>query len=134
MPTSQLWELVWRENPPDNVSSAELERRRTMCWRKFIFPPNTENLLPPEGMSAAEEKQWRISLLTEDERKAFEWFRLGYTARWTAETMLLDRRTAARLFGSLYQKLRVDDAAEVCRVYRAASLTPEELPPEEDAP
>lgn len=103
-----------------------------MGWLKFILSPNTETLLPPEGMSAAEEKQWRMSLLTEDERKAFEWFWLGYTARWTAETMLLDRRTAARLFASLYQKLRVSDAAEVCRVYRETPLTPEELPPEED--
>ena len=104
-----------------------------MRWLKFIFPHNTETLLPPEAMSAAEEKQWRMSLLTEDERKAFEWFRLGYTARWTAETMLLDRRTAARLFGSLYQKLRGDDAAEVCRIYRTVPPTPEELPPEENA-
>jgi len=99
---------------------------------KFILPTAAETFIPPEEMNAAQEKQWRISLLTKDERKAFEWFRLGYTARWTAETMLLDRRTAARLFSSLYQKLRVKDAAQLCRIYRAVSLTPKELSPEED--
>jgi DNA-binding CsgD family transcriptional regulator len=108
------------------------ERRDTMCWLKKIFLNTSDVPPPPEGMNADEEKQWRISLLTEDEYKAFKWFRLGYTARWTAETMLLDRKTARSLFDSVYRKLCVVDAAEVSRVYRTTKLTPQELPPEED--
>ena len=42
---------------------------------------------PPDGLDAEREKQWRLSLLGAEEWQAFEWFRLGYTARWTAETM-----------------------------------------------
>lgn len=105
-----------------------------MCWFKSILPLKVDTPIPPEGMNTDQEKQWRVSLLTDDEHKAFEWFRQGYTARWTAETMLLDRKTAKRLFGSIYRKLCVADEAEVSRVYRAAKLTPEELPPEEDNP
>lgn len=105
-----------------------------MRWFKSILPQKVDDLIPPEGMDTDQEKQWRISLLTDDEHKAFEWFRQGYTARWTAETMLLDRKTAKRLFDSIYRKLCVADEAEVSRVYRTAKLTPEELPPEVDNP
>lgn len=105
-----------------------------MCWFKSILPPKVGDLIPPEGMDTDQEKQWRISLLTDDEYKAFEWFRKGYTARWTEETMLLDRKTAKRLFGSIYRKLCVADEAEVSRVYRSIKLAPEELPREEDNP
>lgn len=105
-----------------------------MCWFKSILPLKVNDHVPPEGMNTDQEKQWRISLLTDDEYKAFEWFRQGYTARWTAETMLLDRKTAKRLFDSIYRKLCVADEAEVSRVYRTAKLTPEELPPEVDNP
>lgn len=83
-------------------------------------------------MNADQEKQWRLSLLTEDERKAFEWFRLGYTARWTAETMFLDRKTKKSLFRALYRKLRVTDEAELSRLYRTTKFTPDELPSDED--
>jgi DNA-binding CsgD family transcriptional regulator len=103
-----------------------------MRWFKSILPLKAGDPIPPEGMDTDQEKQWRISLLTDDEIKAFEWFRQGYTARWTAETMLLDRKTAKRLFDSIYRKLCVADEAEVSRVYRAAKLKPEELPPEEN--
>lgn len=103
-----------------------------MRWFKSIFPGKVDNPVPPEGMSTDQEKQWRISLLTDDEYKAFMWFRQGYTARWTAETMLLDRKTSKRLFGSIYRKLSVADEAEASRVYRTVQLTAEELPPEED--
>lgn len=103
-----------------------------MHWFKSIVSPKSDVSMPPEGMTAEQQKEWCVSQLTEDERKAFEWFLLGYTARWTAETMLLDRKTSRRLFASIYRKLRVADAAEVCRIYRAAPLKPEELPPEED--
>lgn len=89
---------------------------------------------PPEGLSAEQEKQWRVYKLAEDERTAFEWFRLGYTARWTAETMLLDRRTARRLFGGIYRKLGVADEAEVSRIYRTVRLKPDDLPPEDEHP
>ncbi len=80
------------------------------------------------------EKLWRVSQLADDERAAFEWFRLGYTARWTAETMLLDQKTAKRLFCGIYRKLCVADEAEVSRVYRTVKLTPEDLPPEDEPP
>lgn len=103
-----------------------------MRWCKSISPADAPS--PPEGMNTEQEKQWRLSLLTEDERKAFEWFRLGYTARWTAETMLLDRKTKKSLFRAIYRKLRVADEAELSRLYRTTKLTPEELPTEEDAP
>lgn len=105
-----------------------------MCWFKSILPFKVDDTIPPEGMNTEQEKRWRISLLTDDEYKAFEWFRQGYTARWTSETMLLNRKTAKRLFDSIYRKLCVADEAEVSRVYRAAKLTQEELPPEEDNP
>lgn len=103
-----------------------------MRWFKSILPLKVDDPIPPEGMNTDQEKQWRVLLLTDDEVKAFEWFRQGYTARWTAETMLLDRKTAKRLFDSIYRKLCVTDEAEVSRVYRAVKLTPEELPPEEN--
>jgi DNA-binding NarL/FixJ family response regulator len=83
-------------------------------------------------MNADQEKQWRISLLTNDEHMAFEWFRQGYTARWTAETMFLDRKTAKRMFASIYRKLCVADEAEVSRVYRTVKLKLDELPRERD--
>lgn len=105
-----------------------------MCRLKSIFQDKGDNPIPPEGMNTDQEKQWRISLLSDDEHKAFEWFRQGYTARWTAETMLLDRKTAKRLFRSVYRKLCVADEAEVSRVYRTVKLTSEELPSEEDRP
>lgn len=105
-----------------------------MCWFKAILPHKVQEPIPPVGMNTDQEKQWRISLLTGDEYKAFQWFRQGYTARWTAETMLLDGKTAKRLFSSIYRKLSVTDEAEVSRVYRGARLTPEELPSEEDIP
>ncbi len=103
-----------------------------MRWFRSISSSRPDNLSPPNGMSTEQEKKWRISLLTEDERSAFEWFRLGYTGQWTAETMLLDRKTAKRLFSSVFHKLRVADEAEVSRVYRTTKLTPDELPPGED--
>ena len=103
-----------------------------MRWFKSILPVKVDDVIPPREMNTDQEKQWRISLLTEDEFKAFEWFRQGYTARWTAETMLLDRKTAKRLFDSIYRKLSVSDEAEVSKVYRAVKLTPEELPPEKN--
>ncbi len=102
-----------------------------MRWLRLILPPKADMPVPPEGMNADQEKQWRISLLTEDELKAFAWFRQGYTARWTVETMLLDRKTARRLFSGVFRKLCVADEAEVSRVYRTAKLTQSELPPEE---
>ncbi|MGE4273717.1 MAG: hypothetical protein AB7E31_12730 [Desulfitobacterium sp.] len=105
-----------------------------MHWFKAILSHKINHPIPPVEMDANEEKLWRISLLTVDERKAFEWFRLGYTARWTAETMLLDRKTAKRLFDSIYHKLCVVDEAEVSRVYRTLELIPEGLPPEENNP
>lgn len=103
-----------------------------MRWFKSILPLKVDDPITPEGMNTDQEKQWRISLLTDDEYKAFEWFQKGYTARWTTETMLLDRKTAKRLFDSIYRKLCVADEAEVSRVYRAEKLSPEELPPEGD--
>jgi len=81
----------------------------------------------PEGLTAEEEKRWRLSLLDEEERRAFDWFRLGYTARWTAETMLLGRRGARRLFGAVFRKLNAADETEVFRLYRPAALEPQEL-------
>ena len=97
-----------------------------------LLSHKTSEPIPPVGLSTDQEKQWRLSLLTEDEYKAFTWFQQGYTARWTAETMLLDRKTARRVFDSIYRKLCVTDEAEVSRVYRTAKLTPEALPPEEE--
>lgn len=102
-----------------------------MCWFQSILPRKADDPIPPEGMNTDQEKQWRVSLLTDDEYKAFEWFRQGYTARWTAETMLLDRKTAKRLFDCMYRKLSVADEAEVSRVYRAVKLTAKELPSED---
>ena len=85
-------------------------------------------LKPPDGITTAEEeKNWRLSLLDEEERRAFDWFRLGYTARWTAETMLLGRRSARRLFGGVFRKLNAADETEVLRRYRTAALEPQEL-------
>lgn len=104
-----------------------------MWLLKSILPSKVDNPIPPEGMSTDQEKQWRISLLTGDEQKAFEWLRLGYTARWTAETMLLDRKTNKRLFSSIYRKLCVANDAEVSRIYREVKLTPDDLTPEDDS-
>ena len=101
-----------------------------MLW----FPASSANrdaLRPPADLTAEEEKRWRLSLLDEEERRAFGWFRLGYTARWTAETMLLSRRDARRLFGAVFRKLNAADETEVLRLYRAAALEPRELFEEE---
>jgi len=102
-----------------------------MRWFKSISHNQAHHPSPPEGMNAEQQKQWRLSLLTEDERQAFEWFRLGYTARWTAETMFLNRKTKKELFNAIYKKLCVADEAEVSRVYRTIKLMPDELPPDE---
>ena len=99
---------------------------------RSLLPPNENDTHLPEGLSAEQEKQWLVSRLEGDEHMAFEWFRLGYTARWTAETMLLDRRTARRLFGSIFRKLGVADEAEVSRIYRTVRLRPDDLPPEDE--
>ena len=103
-----------------------------MRWLESILPRREAAPIPPDGMNANQEKQWRVALLTEDEYEAFRWFQKGYTASWTAETMLLDRRTAKRLFAAVYWKLCVVDEAEVSRTYREAKLTAEDLPPEEN--
>ncbi|MFV0467260.1 MAG: helix-turn-helix transcriptional regulator [Lachnospiraceae bacterium] len=102
-----------------------------MCWFKSILPHKSGTVLPPKGMDADQEKQWRIAQLTRDEREVFEWFRQGYTARWTAETMLLDKKTARGLFDSVYHKLCVKDEVEVSRVYREVKLTEKDLPQDE---
>ncbi len=102
-----------------------------MGWLRVILPLKVNHPISPIGMSTDHEKQWRISQLTEDEYIAFEWFKKGYTARWTAETMLLDRTTAKKLFHSIYNKLCVTNEAEVSRVYREVKLAPEDLPNEE---
>lgn len=101
-----------------------------MCW---IYVPAAArpDQQPPEGLTAEEEKSWRLSQLDGEERRAFDWFRLGYTARWTAETMLLSRRDARRLFGAVFRKLNAADETEVLRLYRAAELAPQELFEEE---
>lgn len=101
---------------------------------RSLLPPNENEKHLPEGLSAEREKQWRVSQLSDDERTAFEWFRLGYTAHWTAETMLLDRKTARKLFSGIYRKLGVTDAAELSRLYRTVRLKPEDIPPEEESP
>ncbi len=85
-----------------------------------------------EGIDSEDEKRQRIALLSGDEYKAFEWFRLGYTARWAAETMLLDRKTARHLFRSVFRKLRVTNETEVCKFYNMQQLQPKDIPPEED--
>lgn len=101
---------------------------------RSLLPPNEDDKHLPEGLSAEQEKQWRVSRLADDERAAFEWFRLGYTAHWTAETMLLDRKTARKLFSGIYRKLGVTDAVELSRIYRTVRLKPEDMPPEEKSP
>ena len=98
---------------------------------RSLLPPEEDDRHLPEGLSAEQEKQLRVSRLDDDERAAFEWFRLGFTAQWTTETMLLDRKTARKLFGGLYRKLGVKDAAELSRVYRTVRLKPEDMPAEE---
>lgn len=106
-----------------------------MCMRwlkRMLTHPEPEPSSLVEGVCLEDEKRRRISTLSGDEQKAFEWFRQGYTANWTAETMLLDRKTARRLFGSLFLKLEVANEAELCRLYRTAPLQPKDIPPEED--
>lgn len=99
-----------------------------MCWFNAVSPHKIEEIVPPDGMNSDQEKQWRVSLLTDEESIAFEWFRQGYTARWTAETMLLNRKAARKLFSSIYRKLCVKNETEVSRIYRTAKVTPRELP------
>jgi len=98
---------------------------------RSLLPPNEDDKHLPEELSAEQEKLWRVSQLADDERTAFEWFRLGYTAHWTAETMLLDRKTARKLFSGIYRKLGVSDPAELSRIYRTVRLKPEDMPLEE---
>jgi len=97
-----------------------------MVW--FHTSPAEQDVpRPPEGLTAEAEKIWRLSLLDEEERRAFQWFRLGFTARWTAETMLLSRRDARRLFSAVFRKLNAADETEVLRLYRAEALEPQEM-------
>lgn len=104
-----------------------------MHWiKRFLSQPKPDIFILAEGTDLEDEKRRRISALSGDEQKAFEWLRQGYTARWTAETMLLDRRTAKRLFASLFRKLGVANESEACRLYRQTSLQPKDAPPEED--
>ena len=104
-----------------------------MLWFKLgRSQPEDDPSINTQGMDADAEKQRRIALLSGDEYQAFKWFRLGYTARWTAETMLLDRRTAKKLFKSVFRKLYAANAAEICRRYRTVQLQPKDRLPEED--
>lgn len=104
-----------------------------MCWLKRIFSRSEPDLFSlAEGGDVEEEKRRRIAALSGDEQKAFEWFRQGYTARWTAETMLLDRKTARRLFRALFHKLGVANETELCKLYRTAPLQPQDAPSEEE--
>ncbi len=96
---------------------------------KLILTQKESAPVPLEAMNCEQEKEWRVALLTEDERMAFQWFCQGYTSRWTAETMLLDRKTAKKIFKSVFCKLNVADEAEISRVYRTVKLTQNELPP-----
>lgn len=105
-----------------------------MSWIKGLFSRTALEESPPASeINIEAEKLRRISSLTGDEKKAFEWFRQGYTARWTAETMLLNRKITKRLFSSVFQKLGVLDEAEVCKFYRTIPLKPEDIPPEDDS-
>ena len=47
--------------------------------------------------------------------------------------MLISRRSARRLFGSVFVKLNAADETEVLRLYRTAILEPQELSEEEGA-
>lgn len=105
-----------------------------MCWFKRVFlqsepaPPINADVIDLD-----DEKQRRISTLSGEEQQAFSWFAQGYTARWTAETMLLDRKVAKQLFNALFRKLGVANEAELCRLYRTAPLLPKDAP-EKDHP
>lgn len=87
---------------------------------------------PPRETSVEADKQRRVNSLTEDERKAFEWLNAGYTPRWTAETMLLDKRDAKALFSSLYRKLGVHNARKLLQLYGKKPLSWDDLPKEND--
>lgn len=100
-----------------------------MCWRKWQRRGEKSPLY--QGMLTEADRRRRVGLLTEEEQKAFDWFKAGYTARWTEETMLLDKRTAKQLFSSVYRKLGVKNAPEVTRLYGKEPLNPEDVPDEE---
>lgn len=101
-------------------------------WLKQIFSQlGANHTMSSTALDAEEEKRQRVMILSGDERKAFEWFKMGYTTRWVAETMLLDRRSAKRLFGSVFHKLGVADEVEVCKFYRTTPLQPKDVSMEE---
>ncbi len=104
-----------------------------MCWFRKKAAAGRATIPPPgEEIDTEAEKLRRISSLTTEETKAFQWFKQGYTARWTAETMMLDRRTARSLFGSVFRKLGAVDEQDVLRIYARTPLNPEDIPPEDE--
>ena len=102
-------------------------------WLKQIFSQSeAKHLMANTALDAEEEKRQRVAMLSGDELKAFEWFKMGYTVRWVAETMLLDRRSAKRLFSSVFHKLGAANAAEICKFYRTTPLQPKDADTEEE--
>ncbi len=76
------------------------------------------DLTAPIYLSQVEVYRWRWMQLTEEEKKISIWFVRGYTPRWVAETLMLDRKTARCIFKGIYHKLAVADASELSRMYR----------------
>lgn len=101
-----------------------------MC-RFFVRAMTTPAGEPPAADDA--ERMRRVAGLTDPERAAFGWLRRGFTAAWTAETLLLDRKTARLLFASLYRRLGVADAAALCREYRTVPIRPMSVPDDDVA-
>lgn len=69
---------------------------------------------PTDGPAALRR---RVESLTGDELHAWQWMREGYTGRWIAETLLLDKRQARALLRRVCGKLGVRNARALLRVY-----------------
>ncbi len=76
-------------------------------------------LFPKWGKPPASEEQRPVVVLDWQEQAVLNWMAEGYTPRWIAETMLLGKRGARKLFRRVYRKLGVKNAREVSRFYRA---------------
>lgn len=96
--------------------------------KRLFWSPGDEESPQIEVINTASEKHRRVAQLLGDEMRAFEWFKQGYSARWTRETMMLDRKTARKLFGGLFRKLGVADQTELIRYYRTTPLKPDDIP------
>ena len=87
-------------------------------WQQLRDSSFWARLFPNWGKPPVSEERRPVVVLDRQEQAVLNWMAEGYTPRWIAETMLLSKRGARKLFRRVYRKLGVKNAREVSRFYR----------------